>query len=294
MSCCVGVMAHNEGANIENALQALLSQQGPRVEGCDILVVASGCTDDTVERARSVAKDEPRIRILEQVRREGKAAAVTEFVRRESDSDVLVLTGGDTRLEPGALDALLAPFDDPQVGMCGGRPVPVNRTDHLMGRIVHLLWNLHHEIALQQPKLGELVAFRPVFPALPPETAVDEAYIENLVQAAGLRIVYAPGARVRMKGPVSVADYLAQRRRIHAGHRSLRRSTGHEVSTFSVRRILATAWRTRRSGERWLSTLVSAAALEAAARLLGWWDDRFAGKDHRAWQRIASTKDLDG
>jgi cellulose synthase/poly-beta-1,6-N-acetylglucosamine synthase-like glycosyltransferase len=285
-------MAHDEGANIADALRAVLSQHGPHVRDLSVLVVASGCTDDTVERSREVAALDPRIRILEQERREGKAAAVTAFIHEEPGADVLVLSGGDTRLEPGSLEALVAPFDDPSIGMTGGRPVPVNPKTDLLGRVVHMLWDLHHEVALRSPKLGELVAFRPVFPALPPETAVDEAYIESIIRSSGLRMIYVPEARVSMKGPCSIAEYLDQRRRIHAGHRHLRRTTGYAVSTLSVRRILATVWGKRRTGGTSVTTLATAAALEAGARLLGVWDDRIVRRDHRAWKRISSTKDL--
>jgi hypothetical protein len=164
----------------------------------------------------------------------------------------------------------------------------VNDRGKLMGRIVHLLWELHHEVALHDPKLGELIAFRPVLPALPADTAVDEAAIESLVRAKGLRLVYAPGAIVRMKGPATVADYLAQRRRIHAGHLILKRQAGYSVSTLSLRRVLSAARRARRP----TVALAAAAALEATARLLGSWDARIARRDHRAWKPIPSTKDL--
>jgi hypothetical protein len=176
--------------------------------------------------------------------------------------------------------------------MTGGRPIPVNRTNRLMGRIVHLLWELHHAVALESPKLGELVAFRRVFTALPEETAVDEASIEALVRERGLRLLYVPEARVRMRGPETIADYMAQRRRIHAGHLRLRRTTGHEVSTLSGRRVLATAWSARPRGPGGLLTLAAAAAMEATARLLGVWDERIVGRDHRVWHRVPSTKDL--
>ena len=248
MSCAVGVMAYNEGANVGSCLRALLSQSGRHVRDLSVVVIASGCTDDTVERAREVARDDARVRVIEQSRREGKASAVTAFVREAAGAGVLVLAGADTRLEPGSLEALIAPFDDPSVGMTGGRPVPVNDPSRAMGRVVRLLWELHHAVALESPKLGELVAFRPAFDALPADTAVDEASIEAMVRARGLELRYAPDARVRMKGPETVADYLAQRRRIHAGHLRLSRRSGYDVSTLSGRRVARIAWRHRPAG----------------------------------------------
>jgi cellulose synthase/poly-beta-1,6-N-acetylglucosamine synthase-like glycosyltransferase len=284
-------MAYNEESNIQAAVRSLLAQTGPHLAGLSVVVVASGCTDDTVPRARAVAAQDNRLKVVEEERREGKAAAIVTFLKHASGAEVLALAGADTILEPGALEALVAPFDDPSVGMTGGHPIPVNDTGTLMGRVVNLLWGLHHEVALENPKLGELVAFRPVFATLP-RTAVDEAAIEATVRSHGLRLAYAPGARVRMKGPCTARDYLAQRRRIHAGHLRLKRTSGHEVSTFSIRRIVRTVWRARPRDLRGTVALGAAIGLEAAARMLGTWDDRFAGRSHEVWERIPSTKDL--
>ena len=229
--------------------------------------------------------------ILEQPRREGKTSAIRAFLDELSDGDVAVIAGGNTRLEEGALEALAAPFVDPAVGMTGGHPIPVNSAKTLMGGVVHLLWDLHHAIALQAPKLGELVAFRALPSSLVGDTSVDEASLQSLNDRRGLRLVYVPEARVLMRGPCTVSDYLAQRRRIHAGHLRLRKTLGYAVSTLSIGRILSSLLSTRRQHVRPLTTIALAGTLEVAARLLGSWDE-LVGRDHRVWQPIASTKNL--
>jgi cellulose synthase/poly-beta-1,6-N-acetylglucosamine synthase-like glycosyltransferase len=292
MPCAAAIMAYNEGSAIARSVQAVLAQTGSHVDLMQVTVVASGCTDDTVARAREAGAGDPRFGVLEQQHREGKAAAITAFLRTVPAADRVVLIGGDTVPAPGSLEALLACFDDPQVGMCGGRPAPVNRTDRLMGRVAHAMWHLHHGVAMVEPKLGELVAFRPVFGAVPAHTAVDEAEIEALIRARGLTLAYAPDAVVHMKGPETVADYLTQRRRIHAGHLQLRRGRGYAVSTLSPRRILPAVWGALRRREVGPVTLAAAVMLELAARFLGAWDARIARRDLRAWEPIASTKDV--
>lgn len=292
MARAIGIMAHNEGANVASALHSVLSQSGPHVGAVEVVVVASGCTDDTVPRARGIAAQDARVRVLEQPRREGKASAINLFLRSCPDAPIAVLVGADTRLEEGALEALLAPFDDPAVGMTGGRPVPVNAPRTLLGRVVRLQWDLHDAVARREPKLGELVAFRPPAEPLDESTAVDEAFLESAVLRAGLRRVYVPEARVAMKGPTTLGDFLAQRRRIHAGHLRLRRATGHAVSTLGAGRAFGEAMRLRREGRASWTTIAAAGALEAWGRALGAWDARVAGRDHRAWRPIRSTKDL--
>lgn len=292
MKCAVGIMAHNEGANIATAMRSVLSQTGPHVEPLRVVVVASGCTDETVTRAEETARGEPRVRVIVQPRREGKAAAVSLFLQEVAGAPIVVLVGADTRVEPGALEALLAPFDDPKVGMTGGRPIPVNSDATLLGRVVRLQWDLHDAVARRSPKLGELVAFRPVVDRLDASTAVDEAFLEATVRSRSLRIVYAPDARVAMKGPTRPGEFLAQRRRIHAGHLRLKAQTGYAVSTLDRGGALREALALRRAGRTTAMTIVAAAFLEAWARALGSWDARVARRDHRAWQPIPSTKDL--
>src|SRR5262249_53557604 len=146
----------------------------------------SGCTDDTVPCARAVAASHARVAILEQQSREGKASAINLFLQTAGPAPVHVLAGADTRLEPGSLEALVAPFDDPSVGMTGGRPVPVDAKSSWLGRVVHFQWDLHDAVARIEPKLGELVAFRRAAGVLPADTATDEAWLESVVIAAGL------------------------------------------------------------------------------------------------------------
>ena len=52
--------------------------------------------------------------------------------------------------------------------------VPVNGESTYIGRCVHTLWRLHHMVALQSPKMGEMVAFRNVVKRIPDDSAVDD------------------------------------------------------------------------------------------------------------------------
>ena len=49
LSCSIGVMAYNEERNIGRLLTALLAQQTSKCQIDEILVLASGCTDSTVD-----------------------------------------------------------------------------------------------------------------------------------------------------------------------------------------------------------------------------------------------------
>lgn len=287
--CSIGIMAYNEEANIGRLLEALLGQQTSSCIIKEIVVVASGCVDDTAAVVRRLARQDPRIKLIVQPHREGKASAVNLFLRNTT-SEIIVLESADTLPGPTTIESLVAPFADPNTGMTGGRPVPSNNQKTFMGFAVHLLWALHHQIALQQPKLGELIAFRRVFHRIPYDSAVDEASIEPLVRGQGYRLRYVPEAIVYNRGPATIRDFLKQRRRIHAGHIRMRREQGYVVSTMSGSRILLALVRDWRPDWRYVLWTPFVVALEAHGRILGWIDVRWRKRDHRIWDIAITTK----
>jgi len=237
LECSIGILAYNEEANIGTLLDALLKQN---LEGCniqEIIVVASGCTDKTERIVRDFCERDPRIKLLVQQQREGKASAINLFLQ-EAKADILVLESADTIPSRNAIKNLLRPFSDPGIGMTGARPRPINNLKTFMGYATHFLWWMHHYLALTRPKLGELVAFRNILERIPPDTAVDEASIEAIITRAGYQTCYVQDAIVRNKGPETVKDYLIQRRRIIAGHKHLKKTQGYLVASTDIHLIL--------------------------------------------------------
>ena len=289
--CCVGVMAYNEEANIGRLLEALLAQQTKTVNIEEIIVVASGCTDKTVDITKKFAKQDKRIRLLQQAKREGKASAVN-LLMRSTECEVVVLHSADILPATHTIEALVAPFADPQVGMAGGHPVPTNSPDTLMGYGVHLMWNLHHQISLQSPKMGELIAFRNIFRQIPFDSAVDEASIEPLIIGQGMRLIYVPDAIVYNKGPETIRDFFKQRRRIFAGHVYVKDMLGYKVSTMNSRRIV---WLLLKNFKFEWRTFVwgpIVIGLEILVRLLGAYDYIVWKRKPFNWDIAESTKSL--
>jgi cellulose synthase/poly-beta-1,6-N-acetylglucosamine synthase-like glycosyltransferase len=287
----LGVTAHNEAANIGQLLQALVGQETTRVEIDEILVVSSGSTDGTDDIVRNWEKRDPRVRLLRQERREGKASAVNLFLG-EARNDILVLESADTVPLPNTVELLVLPLTDAHVGMTGARPVPLNPETTLLGGVVRLMWELHHLVALETPKLGEMVAFRKVIGEIPRESAVDEASLEAALRNAGLRLVYVPEAIVYNRAPENLRDFLVQRRRIQAGHLWLQASSGYHVATTRSIRIFRHL-RTITPRSPWgLLVSAGAVALEALGRALGCLDFWVLGKNPFVWKMAPSTKNL--
>ncbi len=290
--CSVGVTAHNEEANIGKLLQSLTEQELRNVEIAEIIVVASGCTDRTEDIVREWCQREPRVRLLVQKAREGKPAAVNLFLR-EAREDICVLESGDTLPGPDTIENLVCPFADPTVGMTGAQKIPVNAPEDVVGYLSHLRLRMEHELCMEIPRLGELVAFRKVLEHIPPDVAMDEAFVEALVIRRGMEVRYAPEAKVYNKGPTTVGDFIRQRRRNYAGHLHLKRKYGYRVSSLDTWRVLRIGLDEVWKAVRVILYLIWLASLELLARVLGAYDYYIRGRKHVVWDMAWTTKSVE-
>ncbi len=298
----VVVPTHNDGPNIGPLLHRLLDE--PLVG--EVLVIASACDDETVPTALEIASTcdgaaDGRVRLYVEAERSGKAAAVN-FGIRETTMPVVVIVSGDVLPEPGAISHLLEALHAPGVGMAGGRPVPVNPDDTAIGYAVHLLWRLHHRLALHQPKLGEMIALRAEAVVSLPRTSVDEACFQAMIESEGWQSTYVPDAVVVNRGPGSFRDFVKQRRQVHTGHLWLRSRQGYTVPSLQPALLLYELWRdltadrTRMEPKR-LAWTAGAVAMEAWARVRAR-ADFLRGRENHVWEMVSSTKapalDADG
>lgn len=287
----MGITAHNEEANIGQILQAVLNQRLHMVEITEIIVVASGCTDRTEDVVKEFMAYDPRIQLYTQEKREGKTSAINVFLKHASES-ICVLESGDTVPHEDAIENMVRMFVDPAVGMTGAHKVPVNTPDHIVGFLTHLRLKMEHQLCLEIPRLGELIAFRKVFEQIPPDVAMDEAFVEALVIRLGLQVRYAPDAVVFNMGPETVGDFIKQRRRNHAGHLYLKDKYGYEVSSLGMTRLAGLALGEIWGAIRLLWILGALGVLEFYSRLLGWWDYRIRKRTHVIWDIAWSTKEV--
>jgi glycosyltransferase involved in cell wall biosynthesis len=294
IGCSIGIMAYNEEANIARTLYAVLAQTGPSIHIAEVIVVASGCTDRTVPIVAEVVEQEARVQLYVQEKREGKASAINLFLKKAT-GDVAALIGADVIPEEAAIERLCSPFLNPAIGMTGGRPVPVNDANTFLGHAVHLLWRLHDRVARTHAKLGEVIAFRNVISGIPADSAVDEISIQALISQLGYKLLYRPECVVYNKGPLTIRDFLKQRRRIYAGHLKVLTQQQYEASTMKIGPIVQQLVATRdftMSTPRQVLWTAGAIVLEGYARLQGYYD-YMRKREHHIWQMVDSTKDLE-
>jgi hypothetical protein len=150
---------------------------------------------------------------------------------------------------------------------------------------------MEHELCLDIPRLGEMIAFRRVLDEIPPDVAMDEAFVEALIIRRGMQVRYAPEAVVYNMGPETVGDFVKQRRRNYAGHLYLKDKYDYQVSSLQNRRVVRIALEEVWGAIRLVGTLGILAVLEVYSRILGAWDYRVKKRKHVVWDMAWTTKD---
>ncbi len=294
MRVSIAVPTYNEGRNIGHLLDSLRRQRTFRAHIVEIVVIASGCTDDTV----NVVKDRQSragipIRLITEPVRRGKVAALNTYFRGGGPKvDAICVCSADLLVQADAIELLVLPLHrHADVGMTGARPVPTNGKGTFLGEATRFLWNMHHRVALESPKLGEMVLLRAgIVNALPVESAVDEASLEQLVSAAGYRLAYVEDAIVHNHGPETLREFVRQRRRIAAGHYWLRYVRGYVVATMDTWRVVRLAASELPITDlRLLAYTLGTIGLEAISRALGYYDFR-SNDRHIVWKVSETTK----
>lgn len=289
MRISIGIAAYNEAKNIGKLLDRLQEQKMGPDSLDEIYVIASGCTDGTEGIVREHAKTDKRIKLIVEKEKRGKASAVNLFIK-QAKADILVLESADTLPEPETIQSLITPFKDESVGMTGGRPIPTNDPKKFVGFTVQLIWNLHHQLSLKSPKLGEIVAFRNIVDKIPEDSAVDEAAIEAIITKKGYTLAYAPEAIVYNRGPETIADLIKQRRRIYIGHLHLRETQAYAPSTENIGQVIAVLFKNLKFRPRQNIWTVLGVLLDIFIRMMAYFSYYVQKKNPYNWQISESTK----
>jgi biofilm PGA synthesis N-glycosyltransferase PgaC len=291
MKVSVCVCAYNEGNTIAQVLKALIEQRLGFIEISEIIVVSSDCHDATDVIARAFSQHDNRVKLIQEKERTGKAGALNLFLKQAKES-VCVLIGADVLPDINCIENLCAPFLSGRVGMTGARIIPLDDDNTFFGYATHIIWEMVSKLSYILPKLGEAIAFRRI-KEISPQTAVDEAFIENIITKQGLKLQYAPNAIVYNHGAATLKDYTSQRIRIHTGHLQLRKETGYMVSTMRMRpkiKLAAGYYLVQLKHVVWYPVYV---LLEIACMIIAWYKFRLRHDNPYIWEMVKTSKTLE-
>jgi len=287
----MGIIVHNEAKNIRTILDSALKQKLNQVEISEIIVVSSGSSDDTNNIVTSLTTNNPKIKLLTEEKRNGKASGVNIFIKN-AKNNVLVLSSGDLLLKEDCVEKLCIPFINSNVGMTGVHSIPVNDINTFWGYAAHILWELHHQVSLKNPKMGEMVAFRRCFESLDKTTSMDEASIELLIKHNNLEVVYVPDAIIYNRSPSKLSEFIAVRRRNFSGHISIKNEMKYEVATLNLSGLIQLIPLVIDFTPKHLLYTFLTAAIEVYSRLLGYLDYKFGLKQHVIWETAHTARSI--
>jgi cellulose synthase/poly-beta-1,6-N-acetylglucosamine synthase-like glycosyltransferase len=286
VSICIP--AFNEEKNIGRLLHALLLQHTHTITIQKIVVVSSGSTDRTPRIAQWFVARHPKISLIHENARLGKANAINSFLK-DANEEIVIIESADTLPLPSTIERLCSPFHkDKKIGMTGGAPIPVNDPNTFLGYIIHAWWWFHRNI----PRFGELVAFRNILPEISNTTAVDEAYIQARLIKEGYKAVHVDEAVVRNKGAETVRDIIKQRRRIFNGHARLYEEEHVKIDNMTKSSLYLLLFKFQIHSLKELLWLLGGIGLELYTRILGAYDTYVTKDNPVVWDVASSTKSL--
>ncbi len=291
----IGITAYNEEENIENILDSIMAQKfDEKVKINSILVVASGCTDQTEALVLKKAKKYSQIKLISEKIRRGKASAIN-LIFKNSQADIIVFIGADEIVPKNSINELIRPFENNQVGAVSGHPIALNDEKQFVGYASCVVWRLHDIYSKNyQTKLsGELFAIRSNIIKQIPLVNCDDAIIEVMVAKKGHKIAYARNAKVYIMGPQTVNDFINQRKRVLLGHMQIKKLIGHTMQTMSfiINLKLIFMYMKERGILKHLPRVIFSLILEALAQIFAFFSS-FRGKYETVWKRISSAKFL--
>lgn len=286
----VGIMCYNEEDNILHLLQSIRYQTNWHFIK-EIIVIVSGSTDKTNYLVSSYLKKNKKVKLIIEKKRKGKAHAVNIYLGKAL-SNMLVLISADVLLRKNSLAELVKPLNSKDVGIVGSHPIPINNRTTFFGFAAHLTWELHHQISLKNPKMGEMIAFKKCFNKIPVLTSVDEVNIEALIRGQGFKAIYAPRAIIHNKGPETLKEFISRRRSNYFGHLATKHEYSYSVSTLNNARVFYLIIKNFKFSSTYIVFLTCTIVLELISRILGFIDYHFKLNTHSIWDIAKTTKKL--
>ena len=288
----IGICAYNEAQNIERSIRSIYDQKTKDITVREVIVVSSGSTDGTDDIVRRLADEYGNITLIRQEKREGKNSAINCYLENKTCDVVVMLNADNIFGNENSLYSLVSPFFDEKVGMVGGHPVPTNDKKDKVGFATHVLWTMHHHLALVYPKIGELVAFRDIGTRLPTDQQSDEDIIRMNLEKAGYNCIYAPDAIVLNRGPETEEDFLKQRIRVNIGEVNMKRKFDYDIPSWNKKYLMKAVMGTVKDLGFHPFKLLYAVRLEMRARKTAEEHIDSGDADMNIWDQVATTKKL--
>lgn len=220
------ISVYNDAARLAPKLRGLLNVTGAE-KISEVLVGSDGSTDDIGAVFAGIG--DPRVHLTSFPQRRGKASVLNDLMGRAT-GDVVVLTDARQMLQQDALEQILAPFADENVGVVSGHLVFRRADGESAGtQGVGAYWSYEKTIRRFESRFssvpgatGALYAVRrSLLRPIPEETILDDVAIPMLAVEQGSRCILADEAVCLDDPSASVGQEQIRKRRTLAGNLQL-------------------------------------------------------------------------
>jgi poly-beta-1,6-N-acetyl-D-glucosamine synthase len=224
----VGIVAFNEAESIEYTLESVITACKELKIDSEIIVIASGCTDETVKIATGFKTNYSNLKIINESQRKGKASALNNIVKI-AKGEIVVFCDADVILNPKTLHILYQAFvNDESLSLAFGKVNILKGPSSFWTKIGEKSAQaLDSYRSLKNGRglwmvCGHLYAIRAKnWKDIPEFIICDDVYIGLNVMHHKGKIIYLPEAIVQISYPQTLADYLSQKLRNRFGRRQL-------------------------------------------------------------------------
>jgi len=218
----IGIPTYNEERVISKAINSILPQISKDDE---LIVVASGCIDNTIPIIRKIIRKDNRVKLIVEKERRGKSSAINKIIEN-AKGDIIVQTDGDVVVEMEAVLNLVKHFKNKKIGAVTGNPYPIISKDNLFYDWTMMSYRKIREIREKEVSKktfnihlsGYLLAFRKkALPKVPFAKGAVDVWMGKIIQENGYKLTYEPKAKVYVKAPLTIRDFINQKARVRAG-----------------------------------------------------------------------------
>jgi cellulose synthase/poly-beta-1,6-N-acetylglucosamine synthase-like glycosyltransferase len=235
----LAIPAYNEQKSIQKSIESILPQLDKKDE---LLIAASGCTDNTIPIVKNLQKKEKRIKLLIQKNKQGKASAIN-LILKKAKSDKIIFTDADVIVGKNAIKNLLRHFDE-NTGAVSGK-ICSYKTKTFFDKMQDFANKQLDEKKTKEFEKnnfsslnGYLFALKKgIIDKIDTKNLVEDALIGWSIKQKGYKVLYEPSSVVYVQAAQNLSDYLKQKTRIRLGWWQMRK-LGMPITSFRSPRHL--------------------------------------------------------
>jgi len=217
MKISIVLATYNEESMIKDKLRNTLELDYPK-DKLEIIVIDSGSTDKTVD----IVKPFESVKLIQEKERKGKAEAlINAFGQLDADTDIVVISDADSRLDKDILNKAIKYLEREDVGAICGRQILLNPSASRDAKAEKSYRNFYTKIRILESKIdsnpimhGEFMAMkRDIMEPPSPDSVADDTEIALKIRRKGYRTLYAPDCVFYEAAPTSLKGRTEQKKR---------------------------------------------------------------------------------